>query len=420
MAMRLTKAEGLCCECEDQTGCACQVIIPTECRHTGGILTIATTPSCSTRGGTATLCGHSEYEPPSVPPRKYRRKTFSGRVKSRNFDSSGCTGSSYTITDTYSGAEVFNRDTCAFSSTAQQVRVDDRLGVSTFSISEIGLFGACGDTAQLTPTTRRIIGFSGCCVFGGFSLLRIEDSAEERLDLADTEADARARAGLSGWSAYVPCPTGLPCCEASASARSAGEFTFDFTEARFRASYSGALDGTQLRIYVTFYFRDLVTLATGDYGVSALTTTADASGEGVVDVDVPQPPSGYAYGVSELRYEIRDLGSAAPPESWPECAAVGDSWAGQLYIAATGDLAYNLVQHRALWPEATAGVTRTARLFWESTDYGAGAWAPDGYTDVAITGVALPALSWSDWINVPNEEGVQRRLMRAELRPPGS
>lgn len=45
---------------------------------------------CRSKSGTATLCGFSEFTNPSTPPRKYRRKTITGKVTQCDWPAEGC------------------------------------------------------------------------------------------------------------------------------------------------------------------------------------------------------------------------------------------------------------------------------------------------------------------------------------------
>lgn len=272
----------------------------------------------------------------------------------------------------------------------------------------------------LTSSSETMLTYGpGACYLVGGSNYRVIHSGSRVWQLSDedTEDDAVARATASGWSSYGGCFSGLPCCEASRTARGAGVFTFTYAEARVKLVFSGLLSGSSATIYLTVYYRDLATLATGEHSVISANVTADGSGAGEHVFDIPNPPTGFAYYAQSASYEITDLN--IDPATWSACVVAGDGWAGQLYASPPSEgVAYNFVQHRAAWPGAALGVTRTVRFYWETSVYGADSWSDDGYTDVPITGVSLPAVTYTDWVDVPNEEGFQTRLRNARLLPP--
>jgi hypothetical protein len=181
-------------------------------------------------------------------------------------------------------------------------------------------------------------------------------------------------------------------------------------------TYTGAMPGSEIEVFAEIYYRDLTTLEQGLHSTLSDLSTADVAGAGTVDFDVPSPPSGYAHYVNSVTYEIVTPGTGGDPETWEACD-LGEDASGQLTLE-NGDIVYNFVQMRAAWWGAVPGVTRTIRFYWQSAPYGTDAYYDDGYTDVPVTGVSLPAVSATAWVDVPYSEGIQTRLRNARLLPP--
>lgn len=432
MAMRLAASGGECCPCSERPEpCSCKIVLPTECRHSGGALSVSATFLCSTRNGTAELCGYDEFTSPSSPPKRYRRKTFSGTFTSSFYPSGACSGGAAGCDQyTLSGARYYDASTCAHTAAASlSYRTDGCMNCGALGSPSVESQGESlpapggGITSESVARTVVARTGNGVCGFvgtGGSCQYRRATSGDLRMALSeeDTEADARARASVSSWSSWGLCAGGvLPCCESYTTARGSG-FSFAWVEARLKVEYAGLIAGVSATLYVALTVRDLATDDTDDWGVASAALSPDGSGEGAAEIDIPIPPSGYAIGASSLSYELS--GRPSDPETWSACTEESDGWAGQLHVAGPPEtLTYRFAQHRAKWPDAVEDVMRTARFFWSRRAWGSsGEWLDFGFTDASITGAAGPTESWSNWVDVPNEEGWETRLREAVLLPP--
>lgn len=426
MAHRLKASGGECCPCSERPEpCSCKIVLPTECRHSGGVLSIYSTFLCSTRGGDAELCGYNEFTSPSSPPKRYRRKTFSGRLTTSFYPAGACSGAAAGCDEyTLSGARYYDATTCAHTAAASlSYRTDSCMSCGALGAPSVESQGESlpapggGITSESVARTVVARTGNGVCGFvgtGGSCQYRRATSGDLRMALSeeDTEADARERA-VGDWSEYGACAFGLPCCESYTTARTG--FSFSFQEARLKVECDGLLPGVSAALILAIGSRDLATEEVDDYGTTGASLSPDGSGEGEVVIDIPTPPSGYALFAASARYELS--GRPNDPETWASCVLDSDGWAGQLF--AEGDpagLTYNFAQHRAEWPAAVEGVTRTVRFWWERRPYGAGDWIDFGFTDESVTG-AVSGETWSEWVDVPSEEGWQTRLKEAVLLP---
>lgn len=409
------------CEC-------CAGSLPTECRNEGDTLTLSTTPLCSTRTGTATLVGHSEFTSPSSPPKKYLVKTASGQSRACEWNSPGCTGTQSGADRTeFSGTCTYDAGTGLPTNTLNaaiysQTGAIGCPGSPTFSSNsslacDFEWTPAAAWTENKTATSYSQTNNGSCNITGGGKYRQgvAGDTRTLALTSEDTEASARARSTPTAWSAYGGCADGVPCCEASTTARGAGVFSFDYTEAKLRITVGGMVAGAAFEIRVSVYSRNLTTLVEAPYSVLTDSATADGSGAATLDFDLPVPASNFALFANSYVAEITALN--IDPETWAGCVDESDTIAFQLYIDDPEGFSYNFVQLRAYWPGAVPEQERTVRFYWERTVWGEGAWSDLGYTDAAITGEYLPTVSYTDWVDVPNEEGFQTRLKRAALLP---
>ena len=425
MAFRLKRADGQCCGCEELVDpCHCTEPLSLGCRHAAGSYTLAIALSCSTRTGEATLVGCSAFTAPSTPPKKYRRATHAGSVGGCNYTNSGCSGGNQFRLDR-SGALIFDVATGVSSSTAKEDIFTGSGCPAAVTLNSTQNFGACAGafaansqyTATSTATTTTRTARAGCVADAFVPGLYVDATGSHTITLSseDTEADARARSTPSAWGSFAACG-GLPCCEAYATTRGAGVFTFSYQDARLKADYGGMGAGLGFTLSVEVDYAPVGGGTLAFYTTLDAALTADGSGAGTHTFTLPDPPSGYSFFAVDYVVELTAAPSA--PETWGACTEVADDWAGQSFDRASGVLTYNFAQRRAKWITPAVGVTRTVRFTWERTVYGAGAWSDYGHTDASVTGLAGPAESWTDWVDVPNEVGYQTRLKEARMLPP--
>lgn len=106
---------------------------------------VASTLQCRTKGGTATLCGFSEYVNPSVPPIKYLAQfasgAFYGCAQYGTAPPPGCAGGNYfRLNHDYSGAYQFSAVDCSTSDTG----LDTQTQTTSFPSPQVGCFpGTC-------------------------------------------------------------------------------------------------------------------------------------------------------------------------------------------------------------------------------------------------------------------------------------
>lgn len=276
-------SDGSCCECAGFVDCDCDTELP------------CTSLECRTRGGTATLCGYSEFTSPSTPPKKYRTMTHSGeRLGIIHNEFPGCVTVFCSFTDTYAGSSIFAEANCAPSSSGTRTR--------TGSCSSNGVFAFNGinagnindtDTIHLTATTRTVTSTLACSF--GFRRPSQPTQIDELID-EDTEADAITRllAGGGGtWSAWTATGDGsgstcIPssCCLARWQERTSG-FSFAYQEAEFRARITGLTPGAEREVLIQVYRRAYGAGSYELFQTLSYIETADGAGEIEIIDEVP-------------------------------------------------------------------------------------------------------------------------------------
>lgn len=206
------------CPCAvDMDPCGCGASLKTEFR---------------TRGGVAKLCGLPEYITPSLPPKKYRRETFSGQINrdlyyDPNYASSLNHCSYYDRSETIkaTGALIFSKSDCK----------------STDTRSDFSAGGWSCENLVQTRTRFSFVNKGGCCspYFVGPAWGSQGSGAIVRtLSEEDTEYDAMARVKTS-WSSWKLWSAGTDCCS-FIERRGAGQFDFSFQKAELRITVKGA------------------------------------------------------------------------------------------------------------------------------------------------------------------------------------
>lgn len=262
---------------------------------------------CRTRGGTATLCGMSEYTTPSTPPKKYRTQTTNGEAWGcASFSTpSTCSGTANNrFRFVYAGTYLYNVSNCAESNTQTVTGHNFTLGVAC--TYENGTAQSPGTRTQFqapelstdadlvtTPTLKTWTWDGACMNWGGLGQGVITGEVTHELSDEDTEADAYARLlATSNWSAWIAqgatgCTgTPPPCCLAKYEDRTAG-FSFVFQESQFRVVAGGltplASYNAEVEIFRRAYNSGNYTL----YQTLTVSNTTDGSGNYLAEGNVP-------------------------------------------------------------------------------------------------------------------------------------
>lgn len=205
---------------------------------------------CRTRGGTASLCGHSEFANAtggvSTPPKKYRTKTASGTMYDCARTNIGCTGAPAAgATYVYSGSCSYDSANCVTTNTLLYNEFNDS-GVCPATTLTINAAQNCdwGDTTNpasasclmnISVSKTRVdrSGTGICCDVGGGTYTIRTGSMYWELTNEDTEADAIARLqASSSWSNWTSANS--TSCLSKYESRS--NFSFAWQEAQFRAT----------------------------------------------------------------------------------------------------------------------------------------------------------------------------------------
>jgi hypothetical protein len=212
---------------------------------------------CSTRGGTATLCGIPEFlVPASVPPKKYRKMTPSGQTYICYRVNPDCSGDVLTV-DSYDfdAADVieFGATDCAQTPSSPTYTHYVNSGISlscgystagtpTVESEPIGSQGpsstlTANSTISRTLTSWESTGLgSGACNASGTLYYNLFGNNRQELSIEDTEASAISRIpGIGTWSSYISCSSLVgECCRTAWQMRGAGQFDFEYVESRIK------------------------------------------------------------------------------------------------------------------------------------------------------------------------------------------
>lgn len=240
---------------------------------------------CRWIGGTATLCGFSEYTSPSSPPKKYLVKTLSGSSIGNAYTDASCATLNCQTILTYTGASTYSSTTCGITDTGLDTRTGTCPG-SVTPVSSISIFAAGGDSFVLTPTTRTITNNLACYGIGGGQSFRRPSvpTSTETLGTEDTDANAIARllaaSSFTSWTtAGAAGCTGMPpsCCVAGYEERTSG-FSFSYRDAEFRVTATGLAPSTGYTADVLIYRRAYGSGSYALYQTITVTGTSDGSG----------------------------------------------------------------------------------------------------------------------------------------------
>lgn len=181
--------------------------------------------------GTAALCGYSEYTSPSVPPKKYRVRTFSGGVDRNSFSDAACASLICHASEDYAGTCTYDAMTCGVTTAGTATRGGTCDAPSVTPTCTIGTgFSAGGDAVALTQTSKTITNPGTCFAlnFGTSSVKIISITSFEMVSVEDGEDDAETRA-------LVGFPWAITVLGAYRTTRGAGEFSFNFRKGRASA-----------------------------------------------------------------------------------------------------------------------------------------------------------------------------------------
>lgn len=267
----------------------------------GGICFI----QCSTRGGMAELCGFSVYVFPTVPPKKYRIRTLSGGWQSSVW-ADGCEGSEFIGHETceWSGSINYSSTTCAVTSTGLQDCVDTgghEGTVPTDTITNSGLSYVTFDTEPTSITASP----NGSCNFENGVFRKFDSATEsEVLSDEDSETDAINRIpGIGTWSDYGTCLDPF-CCRTTRQIRGAGQFDFEYIEARFQVKGTNFPGLARAAVSVDILRKPYGSGSFFLYQTVEQDATADSMGNFTADFGVIPNDAGYETVVNNVRFVI--------------------------------------------------------------------------------------------------------------------
>jgi hypothetical protein len=297
-------SDSACCECAKQLdACTCSDFD----------LDI----ECSTRGGTCTLCGWSEYgwtEAAGHSAKKYLTRTLAGSLAyADNDDPFASPDVKWSGTISYSGSSTWTPSAttplCSLTSRGTVTRTRTRdcsscgactMDNSVLDADEVGAF--CGhedDVITLTSKSRPHDGGTVQIGTFGSSLPFFSHDASggtltETLSAEDTESDAIDRMRtVNDWSSYAVCRdsthTSDYCCTASWQARSGLVFDFIYNEAKYRLTKTGLPPATTMTLTLEFWRKPYGADPSEYVLFSTDTQSAATASDGsiVIDGDMP-------------------------------------------------------------------------------------------------------------------------------------
>lgn len=222
---------------------------------------------------------------PTVPPKRYRKAQASGSAKSEFYSGVDCTGSLLgDITCFYTGTRTYDKNTLAVTLG----------GATTCNSVIVGVGVSCTKAADGCETywifeekkAQRLTTGECCPYTPGNTQKEVSDSLQIQLSEEDTNQDAmdRAKAAISDWTP-ISCATIATMAE-----RTAGEYSFTFTELQTRAH---ALELIPLNNYtVEILFVRRTKGSSGPFEHFASHFSSLSPGDGVTDMftdwfDVP-------------------------------------------------------------------------------------------------------------------------------------
>ncbi len=258
-------------------------------------------------GGTASLCGFDEFGTASSPPKKYRRKTYTGGTVVCVKTGYDCSGGDAGVHkwEFFSGYAEYGSSTCT---------IDTNTGLANGLASPVGTgVYTCGtgipysntiDPAGLVSTRNYygtgVVGLTqtktvsqqiptGDCITGLFDwgFRASQADAADTLSLEDTEetAGARLSASLGGFGAFENCSVFFPCGLSRWQIRTSG-FSFDYYIGQFQLTGDDFVAAASYLVEVHF-IRTHIATSVVDYFTLYYDTTADGAGHLELTFDMP-------------------------------------------------------------------------------------------------------------------------------------
>ena len=257
--------------------CGCCHQPPTPCISLGTALL-----ECRIRGGTATLCGFSEFVSPSSPPKKYRVKSYGGTYITCEWDDAGCSSLHSGVMTVLSGACSYDPTTCVQSSTGQVLAYQQNSvcppggapGVTPNYCGDFGV-GATAQAGYITQTERDRVPGSQCVHDISGVWFTSSGSLTSTLSNEDTESDAIARLLAGGGGTWGSWTAGAGVAQFE---QRTTLFTFAYQEAQFRVTINGLTPASAYHVSVDIMRRahgsgSYIKIATNIYAF-----TSDGSG----------------------------------------------------------------------------------------------------------------------------------------------
>ncbi len=268
---------------------------------------------CRIRGNEAELCGWSEYDSPSTPPKKYHvQQCDMDFIFCFNYAGSPCTGNASTNRNLMIGAlSTFGTDTCEIVTTDNDRSIYAGSGTAcpNPSLSLVGtdhpltseidiatdgatIFAFGFDIITLTQTFIRYE-TNGDCYDPGTpgqghiesGYIEFEISGEDTVD--DAIARFQADIAWDDWQLVGRCEP-VECCLAFWGERPDTGFTFPYQEAQWKITQGGLTASTLYNVTVDIWRREYGTSDVWElYQTIADSATTDAGGNLEVEGDVP-------------------------------------------------------------------------------------------------------------------------------------
>lgn len=248
------------------------------------------TAECRTRGGTATLCGFSEFVSPSTPPKKYLTNAINEAFVWCTYGSNVCSGTAARFQLSMNGSAQYTAANCALATINYSTRNDTGVcGTPGGSFTVTQRSRLVYDPAFMvlntnTATLREVGPRPACYNFSGGSHVTASGSGSETLSNEDTEADAITRLqAASSWSNWTAANT--TSCAAWWQERTSG-FNIAYQEAEFRSTITipNNVTGTvKVGVFRSVYGAGSFSL----YSTSVFSVTGNGSNEDNISMNVP-------------------------------------------------------------------------------------------------------------------------------------
>jgi hypothetical protein len=235
-----------------------------------------------TKGGTATLCGYSEFTSPSSPPKKYRTRTVTGTMSICWYNDNGCTLKSMTdgllpggatkqydvstcVQSTVSDGHIYETWTPTYTVTCPYTTGGANYSFWTYNMYNFGTqVSLCSNSFLADLTSAGLLSCSKAATSETVTGLEIckpypyrmwaTGQLFQNLSNEDTEDNAIARANASlSWSSCTP---SVPAdCSAYKPLRGAGSFSLSYRSSQYAVDESGLTIGQDYHAKVTLQRR---------------------------------------------------------------------------------------------------------------------------------------------------------------------